>query len=708
MKTEDRTSRGFRSRHGLALCGSLFILVTIIAAGFAVSNLHSERLADEMKNTKNLAVVLAAQTARSFQAVDVVLQKMQAMALAAAVEKPDQFRLQMATKEVHDFLAERLKSLPQANAIALVDDAGRITNFSRPWPIPVMDVSDRDYFRYLRDHDTPEAFIGPPVQSKVNGAWTITIARRVSGINGKLLGIVAGYIEAHYFEDFYQAVSTEEGESVSLFRRDGTLLARFPRIEKMIGDKISTESPWYKHVARGGGTYRTPGYIGGVPRIVSVQPAREYPLAVTVGVSEYEALAPWRSQSIIIAIGALGAVIGFAILFRALALQFRRLAQSEARFHGYALTSSDWFWETDENHRFTLVSDGIGASAAERALYIGHNRVEFAADAETEPAKWEEHLALLNRHEPFREFSYPRKRDDHSEAIASVSGDPFFDRASRFLGYRGTARDITEKVLAERSLRAAKETAEVANLAKSQFLANTSHELRTPLNAIIGFSEMMVMGMVGPLRRKQKEYTGLIQQSGQHLLNVINDILDLAHVDSGKFELHEESDIDARSIVEACVSLLKDRAKAGGLSLSTEIGADLPPLLADPTRLRQIVLNLMSNAIKFTESDGSVVVAVRRGTDGGTVFEVRDTGPGMTPDEITTALEPFGQVDASHTRRHVGTGLGLPLAQRLAELHGGSLHLESEKGRGTTVTVTLPAKRAPACVVGQIKDIVAV
>jgi two-component system cell cycle sensor histidine kinase PleC len=138
---------------------------------------------------------------------------------------------------------------------------------------------------------------------------------------------------------------------------------------------------------------------------------------------------------------------------------------------------------------------------------------------------------------------------------------------------------------------------------------------------------------------------------------------------------------------------VKDRANVGGLQLSIEIENHLPLLVADSTRLKQILLNLMSNAIKFTEPGGSVVVTGRRGGEGCVAFEVRDTGPGMTPDEIKIALEPFGQVDASHTRQHEGTGLGLPLARRLAELHGGSLHVSSQKGKGTTVTVTLPASR---------------
>ncbi len=700
IKPQSEANRGFRSSRRLFIVGLMFAAITLAAAGLAIWELRAERIADEMKDTKNLAVVLAEHTARSVQAVDLVLRETQAMVLATGAANPDEFRHRLAVEAVHDFLVDRMKSLPQADAISLIDDTGRIVNFSRPRPIPVIDASDRDYYRHLRDRDDPGPFIGPPVLGKVNGAWTITIARRLSGPHREFLGVVLGVIQTRYFEEFYQAINTNEGGSVSLFNRDGVLLARHPHIEKMIGEKISTASPWYEHIARGGGTYRTPGFVGGIPRIVSAQPLREYPLAIAVGIAEDVALAPWRRQSIIIGIGALGAIIGFGILLRALAIQFRRLerrsselAQSEARFRGFALTSSDWFWETDQDHRITYVSEGIRVLGQDPSSRIGRSRMELAADTGIEADKWQEHLAVLNRHEPFRDFVFTRKVEGQPEHTVSASGDPFFDPSGRFLGYRGTVRNVTKQVAAERGLREAKEAAEAANLAKSQFLANMSHELRTPLNAIIGFSEMLARGLAGPVQPKQIEYAGLVRQSGQHLLNVINDILDLAHVDSGKFQLREERGVDPRDILKTCVGLLRDRAHAGALHLLTEIEDRVPPLNADPTRLRQILLNLMSNAIKFTEPGGSIVVAVRYAADGGVEFEVRDTGRGMTPDEIATALESFGQVDAGHTRQYEGTGLGLPLARRLAELHGGSLHVESEKGHGTTVTVTLPASR---------------
>jgi two-component system cell cycle sensor histidine kinase PleC len=219
-----------------------------------------------------------------------------------------------------------------------------------------------------------------------------------------------------------------------------------------------------------------------------------------------------------------------------------------------------------------------------------------------------------------------------------------------------------------------------------------SHELRTPLNAILGFSEMLAKGIAGPLGVKQEEYAEIIHKSGGHLLEIINEVLDLAKIDAGKAELNEE-EIDPGEIVNACFEIVKEHAHAGNLHLSMESKELMPAVRADARRLRQILINLLANAIKFTKPAGSVVVAFRRTADGGIAFDVRDSGPGMTAAEIDIAMQPFGQVDSGHDRRHQGTGLGLPLARSLAELHGGSLQVDSQKGRGTTVTVLLPSSR---------------
>jgi PAS domain S-box-containing protein len=293
------------------------------------------------------------------------------------------------------------------------------------------------------------------------------------------------------------------------------------------------------------------------------------------------------------------------------------------------------------------------------------------------------------------EFSI-RRPDGEARCIYSEA-ELVRDATGKPIRCVGMHQDITEQRRIERSLRTVKEAAEVANLAKSHFLANMSHELRTPLNAILGFSEIIKDEVFGRNSvARYTEYASDIHASGQHLLDIINDILDLARVDAGKFELHEEAGLEIRHLIDACVSLMRDRASAGALHLSTKIEDHLPLLVADSTRLKQIMLNLMSNAIKFTEPGGSVVVAAWQPREGGIAFEVCDTGPGMTPDEIDISLEPFGQLDSKLPHMHEGTGLGLPLARRMAELHGGSFHVSSEKGRGTTVTVTLPASRIEA------------
>jgi PAS domain S-box-containing protein len=684
---------GAKGNRLFAAAAVVLVAATIGIACLTVYNLLNDALRRARWEVSSLDILLAEQNAQLIHTIELVLRDTRQMAVATGAATPEEFSRVMSAKSVHDYLVEQIARLPQADAISLIDAGGSVVNFSRAWPVPPIDASGREYFQALRDDNKTGVFIGLPFRNSTNGNWDIPIELRINNSAGQFLGVVNTMVEARYFEELYKKLLTNAGESVALFRADGTMIARYPHLEKMMGLKLPANSPWYRF-ARSQGTYRNPEAIDGVARIVSTHSLGDLPLAVSVTMAEEAEFADWRRQSILIAAGALSSTIALVVFFALLRLQFLRLRQSEARFRGFAVVASDWFWETDQWHRLSYMSEGVSTTGfgVKPNELIGRTRMEIAVDAGGEVAKWREHFAVLDRHEPFRDFRYAWTNTG-GQGTASISGDPLFDAKGRFLGYRGTGRDLTPQIRNEQNLRDAKAAAEAANLAKSQFLANISHELRTPLNAVIGFSDMIEHGLAGPLEPKQLEYISLILQSGRHLLRVINDILDLARAESGKFELREDEHVHLGEIVDACVALTRHRAEAGGIALSVVLDDALPALVVDPTRLKQVLLNLLSNAIRFTKAGGSVVISAYRSEDGGVVLEVRDTGIGMTEAEIEIAMEPFGQVDAQLSREHEGTGLGLPLARRFIELHGGALKVQSEKERGTTVTATLPASR---------------
>src|SRR5262249_17757319 len=244
------------------------------------------------------------------------------------------------------------------------------------------------------------------------------------------------------------------------------------------------------------------------------------------------------------------------------------------------------------------------------------------------------------------------------------------------------------------SLTTARLEAEAASRAKSSFLATMSHELRTPLNAILGFSEIMMTETFGPLgSANYRDYTRDIYDSGMHLLNVINDVLDLSKVEAGRLEL-SRADIDVEDTVDAALRFFRERSKKAGLTVTAAIEPGLPPLFADERVLRQCILNLVSNAIKFTPSGGSVAVAVHGEAGGRTALSGSGNGGGLAEADIPRVLTPFSQADNAYVRKQEGTGLGLPLVKSFIELHGGTFAIASELGVGTTVTVRFPPRPA--------------
>jgi PAS domain S-box-containing protein len=258
------------------------------------------------------------------------------------------------------------------------------------------------------------------------------------------------------------------------------------------------------------------------------------------------------------------------------------------------------------------------------------------------------------------------------------------------------ARDRLEQQAADlsvlaRKLDQARREAEEASRAKSEFLAHMSHELRTPLNAILGFSEIMDQGYFGPLGSpRYSEYNRNVLDSARHLLSLINDILDLSKIEAGRYELEEEQ-VDLSRIIEPVVRLVRERALRKDLTLRSEI-EPLPVVMGDERALKQILINLLTNAVKFTERGGEIEVSGCQEENGDVVLAVRDTGIGIA-DQIPKVLEPFGQARNAYMAGESGTGLGLPITRSLVNLHGGSLAIDSVLGVGTTVTIRLPALR---------------
>ncbi len=369
------------------------------------------------------------------------------------------------------------------------------------------------------------------------------------------------------------------------------------------------------------------------------------------------------------------------------------LRNSRKRFKDFAEVASDWFWEMDENLRFSYFSGGnLKVTGYKPADLIGKTRQELTKE-DVLDERWQQYLADMDARRPFHDFTYQFTKADGGYLHVSISGTPLFDGKGKFKGYRGTGTDVTAQVATEVALREAKEDAEFASRAKTEFLANMSHELRTPLNSIIGFSDILMDESFGPLDTpKSREYMLDINESGKHLLELINDVLDVARIERGLIDLNEKK-LDVPLLMASCQRLVNDRAFVAGVQLTSDVSKSLPALLADELRTKQIMLNLLSNAIKFTPAGGKVSLKAFIDKDDRFQLSVKDTGIGIEPENIETALSDFGQVDGSLARKYDGAGLGLPLSRKLAELHGGELFIESELGSGTTVTLLFPSER---------------
>jgi signal transduction histidine kinase len=575
----------------LVYAGTALLILVLIATNAAVIlHLRTSEMLDEERQLKNLSLILAEQADRSFQSVDLVISSIADEVAKTGASDAASFDRIMSGRAVNLLLREKLSGLQQLDALVLINRDGKVINFSRSWPVPEIDNSDRDYFRAMTEDPNLKSYISEPEKNHGSGTWSIFLVRRLNGAHGEFIGLILATIRLRYFEDFYRAISPGAGSSIALQRLDGVMLARFPSNDA-IGRAFSNS----RHLLPDGvsGLVLEPSPIDEKMRIKAAHRLTGYPVLALATKTEDAALASWRGTAWLMTLGAAGCAISIVIA----AFAFGR--------------------------------------------------------------QWKQHAVL---------------------AVARAELHRQEDLTAAF-----------------EAMRAAKEEAETADRTKSEFLANMSHELRTPLNAVLGFSEVMLSEHFGPLGSdRYRGYARDIHDSGSHLLHIINDVLDLSKAASGKLELVEDW-FDVREMIDAVCRLIHPSVEEGKLSLAVHMAPGDLSIYADERMLKQMLLNLLSNACKFTPAAGRIECSVSVDA-AGMRFTVADTGIGIPAEDLERVLQPFIQVDSSSTRRHQGTGLGLALVKIMAELHGGTLGLHAAPDRGTIAAVMLPLNRVrPAC-----------
>jgi PAS domain S-box-containing protein len=353
--------------------------------------------------------------------------------------------------------------------------------------------------------------------------------------------------------------------------------------------------------------------------------------------------------------------------------------------------TSDWLWETDRDGKLSYFSPRFTEAIGRADADILGSTFEALIRPDSESNGWASFISAMSKQEeiPSLVLSLTVKAQrQHWQMTAR----PLFSDDNRFIGYRGVGRDVSERWQAEQAIRSAKETAEQANLAKSQFLSIVGHEIRTPLNAIVGFAELLMSPQSDVMDEKAKRnFLMTITESAHQLQSLINDVLDTTRIEKGTLRLLEQ-EIDAAEVVEVAAKQCRDQADHASVTVIVRV-MDQVSILGDQSRLKQVMYNLLSNAIKFSPTGGVVNAEFERGPANEFVFVVRDAGIGIKSEDIERVFDPFVQADEGTARRYGGLGLGLALARRIARLHGGEITLTSSRAMGTVARLTLPAAR---------------
>jgi signal transduction histidine kinase len=619
--------------------------------------------------------------------------------------------------------------------VAVLDAEGKVVFDAGGIPSGIA-AGEREWFARVKAVEQGIIVIGRPIPAEQMQLWTVPMALRLANADGSFAGAIYLSILSDYLENFYVWGDVGQHGAIAIYGFDGTVYARRSGPESMTGAAY----PDLDLIARAReqpiGIHHMRADVDGVARITSYRVVGEYPWIVAVGFARKDVLAPYlQRQRLMVAEGAALTLFGMLLAGVAATILARERraraagARSEQRLRDAIESIDAGFVLFDAEDRLVMRNEkylDMVPFLRDRRDVIGMRyeeivragaRAGWYADpaALHDPDAWAATRLAQHRYPPREPIEIHVKDGRWYQISERRTADGFTvgirtdvtrrkqqeeelrrseERLQRLVAELKLSREQLEKQatdlkhLAEET-EAAKQRAEAASLSKSQFLANMSHELRTPLNAIIGFSDMMKGQLLGPIgSMRYIEYAKDINASGTHLLSLINDVLDMSKIEAGRYTIHPEH-VDGAEMLRSCARLVRVRASESGVALGIGVAPELP-LEADARALKQVLLNLLTNAIKFTPSGGSVNLSAGRERDG-VMFRIADTGVGIAAEDLPRIGRRFEQVDNALTRKGEGTGLGLALSRALVELHGGSIEIESTVGEGTTVSVWLPA-----------------
>jgi signal transduction histidine kinase/CheY-like chemotaxis protein/HPt (histidine-containing phosphotransfer) domain-containing protein len=668
------------------------VLLLWLGIGADLLQKHQAGLDGAAQESRNLTQAFEENIRRTTEAIDTTIRA----ARVARAHDPDQFDL--AAWERDSGLTRELTL-----QLSLVDRAGDVvvTNLQKMTG-KRSSIADREHFRVPRDTEADDLFISDPVLGRISGRWSVQFVRKLYDTRGAFDGVIVASLDPEFLSRFYSSLDVGQG-ALLLLGRNGIVRSVAPESVATLGTNLSETYLMTGASVASHGTVRMIATTDGIERTFSWRRIDPYGLIVLVGLSSVDALADYR-RDMTVCIG-IGSGLTFLTLLVSAAL---------ARHRRDVMLSREMLRAAVEN-----ISQGLLVVDAQRRVPVLNAR---AAELLALPP----HLAspgigfdaLLEWQVQAGEFEGQEAAPvrDLVDAGGIEHGISVYHRTRRNgtvleirtkvletgLAVR-TFTDITEQEQTARVLADARDAAEAAARARSEFLAVMSHEIRTPLNGVIGVAGLLEDMELGP---EQRDYVRLIRQSGDHLLVLINDILDFSRLEAARVEL-ESVDFDPTALMQATVDMFMVQANTKGLHLSVVSGDTVPSAVTgDPGRLRQILLNLIGNAVKFTD-EGWICVTLSRDTgsqdvagepeDDGRVrllFSVSDSGIGIIPEAIERMFQEFTQMDGSISRRFGGSGLGLSICRRLVELMGGNITVESAPGAGSIFHFDVYLKRA--------------